>query len=138
MHLEPRHEEAGEGREAGAEDDAQQKSQDRSCSVRNARGVKDVSEDRTGVDALVHHDGRGDHRHTDHTADGEVSTGQEDQTRNAECKEHTGRCLLQDVQDVGDREQLRVLHNRGDDAQEDEDRDDDDVESLANHPDQTF
>ena len=89
-----------------------------------------MSENRTGIRSLVHDDRCRYHRHTYHTADGKIGSGQKDQSRNTQCQEHTGRCLLKNVQDICRCEQLCVLHNRCDDAEEHEDADDYNVQSV--------
>ena len=130
MHLE-----AGKEESRNRRKDRRQNDTDKQCepcpSRRNDRGeVEDVSEYRTGIDALMHDDGRSDHAHADHTADRKVGTSQKDQSRNAKSKEHAGRCLLQNVQDVVHREQGGMLDDRGDDTQHDENQDDDNVKSV--------
>ena len=87
----------------------------------NSGKVKHMSENGTGVDALVHYDGGCRHTHTNHTSDRKVGTCQEDQSGNTERQEHTRRCLLQDVQHVVVGKQRCVLDDRGDDTQRDKD-----------------
>ena len=130
MHLELRGEEAGNRCKAGREDDAHNKSQQHAKRCRHAGEIKNMSEHGTGVDSLVHDNCRCNHAHADHTADRKVGTCQKDQSRNAKSKEHAGRCLLQDVQDVVHREQGGMLDDRGDDAQHNENQDNDNVKSV--------
>ena len=92
--------------------------------------VENLTEDRAGVDALVHDDGRRDHAHTCHTTDREVGTGQENQACDAEREEHTRRRLLQNVQNIVVGKELRVLHNRGHNAERDENHHNDNVETV--------
>ena len=97
---------------------------------RQAGEVKDMTEHRAGVDALMHDDGCRRHAHTNHTADGQVGAGEQDQARNAQRQEHSGRSLLEDVQHIVYRQQLHVLHQRRDDTQGDEDDDNGDVQTV--------
>ncbi len=52
------------------------------------------------IDTLMHDDGSCRHAHTDHTANGEVCTGKEDQPRNTQGKKHTRRCPLKNIQHI--------------------------------------
>ena len=130
MHLKARREEAGNRSKAGCEHNAGKKRKHRSSHIGQGGKVKNLAEDRTGIDTLVHDDGRGDHAHTGHSSDREVGTGQENQTRNAERKEHARRRLLQNVQDIVVGKELGVLHNRRHNAQRNEDHHDDNVETV--------
>ena len=51
--------------------------------------------------------GGGGHAHADHTADGQVRAGEQDQPGDAQRQEHARRSLLQDVEDVVDGQQLQ-------------------------------
>ena len=97
---------------------------------RQAGKVKDMTKYRAGVDALVHDDGGGRHAHTNHTADGQVGAGQQDQAGHAESQEHSGRGLLKDVQHVVHRQQLSVLDDGGDDTKGDEDDNDGKIQAA--------
>lgn len=97
---------------------------------RQAGKVKDMTKYRAGVDALVHDDGGGRHAHTNHTADGQVGAGQQDQAGHAESQEHSGRGLLKDVQHVVHRQQLSVLDDGGDDTKGDEDDNDGKIQAV--------
>ena len=131
MHLELGGEEAGDGGEDGAQHNADNQSDQHADDHGQGREIEGDAEHRAGVDALVHDDGGGGHAHADHTADGQVSAGQKDQTGNTQCQEHTGRSLLQDVQNIVDGQQRHVLDDGGDDAQRDEDDDDGDVQTVS-------
>ena len=75
----------------------------------------------TGVWTGVHDDGRRHHTHTDHTANRQVGTSLENQAGDAKRQEsYGGRSLLENVQHVLSREQLRALNNRRNSAQGDE------------------
>ena len=69
----------------------------------------------------MHDDGGSGHAHAHHTADGQVGTGQHDQTSHAQSQEHTGRGHLEDVQHVVHSQQLHALDSGSDEAQSDED-----------------
>ena len=69
------------------------------------------------INSLVHNNGRRGHAHTNHTSDGKVGTRKQNQSRNAQSKEHSGRSLLQNVQNIVIGQQRRILHNRSNDTQ---------------------
>ncbi len=92
--------------------------------------IKNMSEHRTGVDALVHDDGSGGHAHTHHTSDGQVRTCQEDQSRNAQSQEHSGRSLLEDVQHVIVGQKRRPFYHRRDNTQHNEHKDNGNIQTV--------
>src|SRR5699024_8599597 len=114
VHLEFGREETGNGGKNRAQYNTDDQCQEHTGQDRQAGEIKHMAEHRAGVDTLMHDDGGGGHAHTDHTANGQVRTGQQDQAGDAQCQEHTRRRLLQDVQDVVHREQLHVLDDGGD------------------------
>ena len=71
------------------------------------------------------------HAHADHSANGEVRTGEQDQPCHAEREEHSRGRLLEDVQHVVDGEKGDALDDRRDDAQSNENHDDRDVQAVA-------
>ena len=130
MHLEARGEEASNRGEERAESYAHHKGQHDTRNERHAGEVEDVAKDRTRVNTLVHDDRRCRHAHTHHATNGEVGAGKQDESGNAQRQEHARRGLLEDVQYVLVREKLRALHDGRDGAQEDEDKENDDVEAV--------
>ena len=77
------------------------------------------------------HDNRsGNHAHTNHTSDGQIRTGEKNQACNAQGQEHSGRCLLEDIQHVVVGQKLNSLNRRRDGAQGDEDNDDGYVQTI--------
>ena len=94
MHLEFCGKESCNRGKKGTEQNTQQQCKDNSHTNGQSGKVKDMSEYTTGVDTLVHDNRSGSHTHTNHSANGKVSSGKENQTGNTKCKEHSGRCLL--------------------------------------------
>src|SRR5699024_7749325 len=92
--------------------------------------VKNMSEHGTCIDTLMHNDGSCGHAHTNHTANGKIRTGQKDQSRNAEGKEHSRRSLLKDIQYVVVGKKRRSFHNRCNDTQRNEDQEDRNIQTI--------
>ena len=84
----------------------------------------------TCIDSIMHDNGCCNHTQTNHTSYRKVRTCQQDQAGNTKCKEHTRGCLLQDIQDVGNGQQLCIFNNRCDDTQCNKNQDDYDVQAI--------
>ena len=100
MHLKSGGKAACDGSEKGTEYDTHNQSKENLYRSGEAGKIKNMAEDRTGIDTLMHDNGGGGHTHTDHSADGKVGTSQQDQAGNAESKEHSRGSLLEDIQNV--------------------------------------
>ena len=130
MDLKTGGKEAGDRRECGRDNAAHHQRQHHAQPEGNGSEVENVAEQGTGVDALVHDHRCEHHACTHHTADGQVGTGQQDQTADAQSQEHARRSRLQNVQDVIHRQQGHALDNRAENAQQDEDKENDDIQTV--------
>ena len=72
-----------------------------------------------------------DRTQSDHSSDREVGTGKKDQAGNAEGVEHPRRALLEDREDIGQREQVAGALQRRDDDTDDEEYDDRYIETIC-------
>ena len=90
-----------------------------------------MTEHRTGIDALVHHDGSGGNAHTHHTPDREVGTGQHNQTGHAQGQEHPWGRLLEDIEHVVCCQQGNALDDWRDDAEGDKNHGDCQIQAVA-------
>ena len=95
MHFKFGCKESADGCKECAQENTHYQCKNHSQADRHARKVKYMSENRTRVDSLMHDDGCRRHAHTDHTPDGKVRAGKENQACNTEGKKHSRRCLLQ-------------------------------------------
>ena len=130
MHLKPCGKASCNGGKAGCKDDTHYQSQKYLGRCRQSREIKNMSEHGTGVDSLMHDNGSCYHAHTNHTSDGQVRTCKKDQARNAQGQEHSGRCLLQDIQHIVVGQKLNALNRRRDGAQGNEDNHNCNVQSV--------
>ena len=130
MHLKPRGKASRNGGKAGGEDNAHHQRKQHLDRYRKPRKVENMSKHRACVDALVHDNRSGNHAHANHTSDGQVCTGQKDQARNAQRKEHSGRCLLKDIQHIVVGQKLNALNRRRDGTQGDENNHDGYVQTI--------
>ena len=121
MDLEPGGKEACDRGKQGRHAAAYNQRQHNPQADRNAGEVKHVAEQRAGVDALVH-DHRGQHHAgAHHAAHRQIRAAQQDQAADAQCQEHARGRGLQDIQDIVHRQQLGMLDDRRQNAQENED-----------------
>ena len=131
MHFELGCKETCDGGKDCAQDNADKQRQNNACNDRQPGKIKHMAKNRTGVDSLVHNDGSGSHAHTNHTANGQVRAGQQDQPGNAQSQEHARRSLLQNVQNIVDGKQRHFLAELGNQAQYNKDDNDCNVQTVA-------
>ena len=78
----------------------------------------------------MHDHGGQHHAGTDHPSDGQVRSAKKDQAADAQRQEHPGRSRLQDIQDVVHGQQLCMLDNGRQNAQQDKDKQNRDIEAV--------
>ena len=86
MHLESGCKEASDCGKTCTQNDTHKQSENNSYTDGKTRKIKYMAENHTRIDALVHNDGCSRHTHTNHTANGKVRTGKENESREACCR----------------------------------------------------
>ena len=100
MNLKARRKETGNHGKGGRHAAADHECHHHADTEGNGGEIENMAEQSAGVDTFVHDHRCQNHACTDHTADGEVGTGEQDQTADAKRQEHARGSRLQDVQDV--------------------------------------
>ena len=94
MHLESGCEETCNRGETCTQNDTHEQREDYPQAKRHSCKVKHMAKNHTCIDSLMHDNRCSRHTHTNHTANGKVRTGKENESRYTECKEHTRGSLL--------------------------------------------